>query len=116
MTARELQVGKQLSLVNRHQVINSFDFYDHNSLDEEVKAVAAIQFYFPIDHGQWFLLFYLQATLDDLEGETGFIRRFQEAGSKSAMHFYGSADDALRNPIQFFCLCQLCDLRDLSGK
>ena len=116
MTARKLQVGEQLSLVNRRQVINSLDFYDHNSLDEEVQAVATIQSYFPIDHRQWFLLFYLQATFDELECETRFICGLEEAGPKSAMHLNSSADDALRDPVQCFGLCQLCALRVLSGK
>jgi len=49
--------------MNRYQAISGLNLDNDRFFDERIQAVATIQLDLPIDHGQGFLLFHLQATL-----------------------------------------------------
>ncbi len=96
--------------MNRHHLNNDRFF------DEKIQAIATIQLDLPIDHGQEFLLFHLQAALGQFKSQTGFIYQLQKARPQSAMHFNSGTDHALRDLVKIFPFSYLSALCVLGGK
>src|SRR3974390_210391 len=49
------QIGKQLSLVDRQQLINRFDFQDDLILKNQIKPIPTVQVHILVNDGQRFL-------------------------------------------------------------
>ena len=86
-------------MMNRHQAINSFHLDNDCFFDQKVQPVTTIQLDPSVDHGQGVLLFHLQAALDQLKSQAGFICRLQKARPQRAVHINSGADNALRDPV-----------------
>ncbi len=88
--------------MNRHQTINGLNRDNDRFFNEKIQAAATIQIDPPIDYGQGFLLFHLQAALGQFKSQTGFLRRLQKARPQSAVHFNSGTDNALRDLVKIF--------------
>ena len=63
--------------MNTHQLIDSFQLYNHKVINKKIKTVAAIQAYSAIDNRERFLPFNLPAMLlDKFKSHTRLISRF----------------------------------------
>jgi hypothetical protein len=93
------EVGQRLRLMRRKQAVNSLDFHDQLSGNEQVSPKPRFKAYAAVDHRDGHLTPEGDACLLQLEGKTGFIHRFQQPGPECAVHIDGKPYHTLAQPL-----------------
>ena len=89
----EFEIGKKLGVVDRKQRFYRFDLDDHDTRNEQIQPVAAVQVNALITNRQRFLLFDTQAPFSQFEDKTRFVCGFEKTRPKFTMNAHGAADD-----------------------
>lgn len=71
----QLEIRKQLCLMNWQQSINRLDLDDDLIIDEQVEPIANLQLDVAVDEWNWNLGFYINAAISQLESQCRLIRR-----------------------------------------
>ncbi len=82
------------------QLLDALDFDDDHVLDEKVDAITTVEYLASINDREHLLALHRQASLQELEHETGLVRRFQHPRTQLSMHGDCGAVDAFRQRIQ----------------
>jgi len=78
----EFQVRQKLSLMNRKNLVNGFQFKDDFVFNKEIQAVAALKTDLFINYWQTPLPFDLEPGFSQFICQTGFVRRFEKPGTQ----------------------------------
>jgi hypothetical protein len=73
---------KKLGLVHKQNVLDGLHLDDYLILHEHIQSISTLQLNLMVSQRHRFLLFNLEAASTELEGEAGFIGRFQESGTQ----------------------------------
>jgi hypothetical protein len=82
VTAGQLEVGKQLRLVNGLQLSYGFELNDDQVFNEQINAVTAVDPYAPINNGEGLLAVDADAAFGQLEDHARLVRGLQQAWTK----------------------------------
>jgi hypothetical protein len=93
----ELQVGENLSEVQREQFLHRLEFDDDAVFDDEVNSVGGIELNAIIDDWKPDLMHEVDSIFRQLVAETRVIRTFQAAGSQSRVYFQRGAKNLFRD-------------------
>jgi hypothetical protein len=99
VTAGQLEVGKQLRLVNGLQLGYSFELNDDQVFNEQINAVTAVDPYIPINNREGLLTVDLEAAFGQLEEHARLVRGLQQAWAKFSMHIDCGSDNLLREVV-----------------
>jgi len=95
----ELEIRKQLGLVNRQYLVNRLEFNNDGIFDQQINPITAVNVYAPIDQRKGLLSLHRQALFSQFKSEARLIRGFQESGSKLAMNPNSRPDNLLRQLV-----------------
>jgi hypothetical protein len=96
---QELEVGDELSFVDRQEVFHCLDFQDHGVLHHEVEAVCAVEGKALVTNRDRKLTLDAKSAQDELMREAVLVRRLQKPRPEVAVNFDASADDGFRKPF-----------------
>jgi len=85
------EIGHQLGLVNRGNLVDRFDLHDQAVIDDEVHLVAAVQFESPVAKRQFFLPRVGNPGLAEFMAQALLIGAFEQPWAQVAMHLDGKA-------------------------
>jgi hypothetical protein len=93
--ASQLEISKQLCVVDWQEVLDAFQFENDFILNDEVQSIPAIQLYAFVFDGQGHLALKSQPTEVEFVTQTLLISRLEKAWTKRPMHFDGGSNDLL---------------------
>ena len=82
----ELQIGDDLSVVNRKQLVDGFDFDQNSAIDDQISSEAYFERYVAIDDRDRLLNFDNMSSLAQFVAKAPFIDRFEQARAELFVH------------------------------
>ncbi len=92
----QLEIRKQLRLVNRKDVFYALQFQNYSILNNQVEAITAVQLDAFVLDRQRYLALKSKIPQVKFATQTLLVSRFEQARTKRTMHFDGRSDDLLR--------------------
>ena len=91
----KLHVGQYLRLVNRQQPVDALEFNQQNTLDNQIRSIAAVDARSFVMNWDFDLRFEIDACELELLNETIPVTRFQESRAETLMDLDRAADHLL---------------------
>jgi general secretion pathway protein I len=94
---RQREVGQQLRLVNRQQLLNRFELDDDRVLNDKVHSVERIEAMALVNNGNGNLLLKADTPARQLDRDTLLVDRLEKSRPELFVHVDACTEDALRN-------------------
>jgi hypothetical protein len=85
--------------MNWREGLDGFQLNYHSSVNQEVHAIAALEFNVLVNHGRGLLALESDVPENQFASEALFVGRFQQTGSEKLVYLNRSSDDFSREAV-----------------